>query len=105
MPGDRWQQLANLRAYLAWQWAHPGKQFLFMGAELGQESEWAEARELALWLLDHLENRGIQTLVRDVHDASTRTPALFPTHHATPTFPSIATHQPSHHPLLFLPPS
>src|SRR3546814_13454735 len=33
MPGDRWQQLANLRAYLAWQWAHPGKQLLFMGAE------------------------------------------------------------------------
>jgi 1,4-alpha-glucan branching enzyme len=26
MPGDRWQQLANLRALLAWMWAHPGKQ-------------------------------------------------------------------------------
>ena len=32
MPGDRWQQLANLRAYLAFMWAHPGKQLLFMGA-------------------------------------------------------------------------
>ena len=31
MPGDRWQQLANLRAYLAYMWAHPGKQLLFMG--------------------------------------------------------------------------
>ena len=58
MPGDRWQQLANLRAYLAFMWAHPGKQLLFMGAELGQESEWAEARELDWWLLDHPEHRG-----------------------------------------------
>ncbi len=41
MPGDRWQQLANVRAYLAFMWAHPGKQLLFMGAELGQEAEWA----------------------------------------------------------------
>ena len=46
MPGDRWQQLANLRAYLAFMWAHPGKQLLFMGCEFGQESEWAESREL-----------------------------------------------------------
>ena len=37
MPGDRWQQLANLRALYAWMWAHPGKQLLFMGGELGQE--------------------------------------------------------------------
>ncbi|GMA88682.1 hypothetical protein GCM10025868_39320 [Angustibacter aerolatus] len=26
MPGDRWQQLATVRAYLATMWAHPGKQ-------------------------------------------------------------------------------
>ncbi len=32
MPGDRWKQLANLRAYLAYMWAHPGKQLIFMGS-------------------------------------------------------------------------
>ena len=58
MPGDRWQQLANLRAYLAYMWAHPGKQLIFMGTEFGQESEWAEGRELDWWLLDHAEHRG-----------------------------------------------
>ena len=60
MPGDRWQQLANLRAYLGYMWAHPGKQLIFMGIEIGQESEWAESRELDWWLLDHPEHRGVQ---------------------------------------------
>ena len=52
MPGDRWQQLANVRAFLSWQWAHPGKQLLFMGQEFAQDNEWAEQRELDWWLLD-----------------------------------------------------
>ena len=34
MPGDHWQKLANLRAYLAYMWAHPGKQLLFMGSRV-----------------------------------------------------------------------
>ena len=77
MPGDRWQQLANLRAYLAYMWAHPGKQLMFMGIELGQESEWAEARELDWWLLDHPEHRGVQSLVRDLNRTYKDTPALW----------------------------
>jgi 1,4-alpha-glucan branching enzyme len=77
MPGDRWQQLANLRAYLGYMWAHPGKQLLFMGAEMGQESEWAEARELDWWLLDHPEHRGVQSLVRDLNRVYGDTPALW----------------------------
>ncbi|WP_067440369.1 1,4-alpha-glucan branching protein GlgB [Nocardioides jensenii] len=81
MPGDRWQQLANLRAYLAWQWAHPGKQLLFMGCELGQESEWAEARELDWWLLDHVEHAGMRDLVRDLNGIYRDSPALFAADH------------------------
>ena len=52
MPGDRWQQLANVRAFLSWQWAHPGKQLLFMGQEFAQDQEWAEQRSLDWGLLD-----------------------------------------------------
>ncbi|MEN3268513.1 alpha amylase C-terminal domain-containing protein, partial [Pseudonocardia sp.] len=67
MPGDRWQQLANLRAYLAMMWAHPGKQLLFMGCEFGQESEWSEKGELDWWLLDHADHQGLQQLVKDLN--------------------------------------
>jgi 1,4-alpha-glucan branching enzyme len=77
MPGDRWRQLANLRAYLAFMWAHPGKQLLFMGTEFGQESEWAESRELDWWLLDHPEHRGMHSLVRDLNRSYRETPALW----------------------------
>src|SRR4051794_2977389 len=77
MPGDRWRQLANLRTYLAYMWAHPGKQLLFMGSEFGQESEWAEGRELDWWLLDNADHRGVHTMVRDMNRTYKETPALW----------------------------
>ncbi len=77
MPGDRWQQLANLRCFLAYMWAHPGKQLVFMGTEFGQESEWAESRELDWWLLDNADHRGVQSLVRDMNRTYRDTPALW----------------------------
>ena len=77
MPGDRWQQLANLRALFAYMWAHPGKQLLFMGSELAQESEWSESHSLDWWLLDNADNRGVQQLVRDLNRVYRETPALW----------------------------
>jgi 1,4-alpha-glucan branching enzyme len=77
MPGDRWQQLANVRAFLAYMWAHPGKQLLFMGSEFAQESEWSESRSLDWWLLDNPDHRGVQTLVGDLNRVYRETPALW----------------------------
>jgi 1,4-alpha-glucan branching enzyme len=77
MPGDRWQQLANLRAFLAFMWAHPGKQLLFMGGEIAQESEWSESRELDWWVLDNPGHRGMQDLVRDLNRSYADHPALW----------------------------
>jgi len=77
MPGDRWQQLANLRALLAYMWAHPGKQLLFMGCELGQESEWTPERSLDWWLLDYPDKRGVARLVRDLNFVYRDTPAMW----------------------------
>jgi 1,4-alpha-glucan branching enzyme len=86
MPGDRWQQLANLRAYLAFMWAHPGKQLLFMGGEIGQESEWAESRELDWWLLDHPEHLGVHRLMKDLNRAYVDSPAVWSRDHEADSF-------------------
>ena len=77
MPGDRWQQLANLRALYAWMFAHPGKQLLFMGAEIAQEREWSEARSLDWHLLDDARHAGIRDLVRDLNRLHVDEPALW----------------------------
>ena len=77
MPGDRWQQFANLRALLAHMWAHPGKQLLFMGGEFGQQREWDVERSLDWHLLDQPEHRGVQTLVHDLNAAYRASPSLW----------------------------
>jgi len=77
MPGDRWQQLANVRAYLAYMWSHPGKQLLFMGAELGQEAEWSESRSLDWWLLDTPWHQGLQRLVTALNTTYKQHPELW----------------------------
>jgi 1,4-alpha-glucan branching enzyme len=77
MPGDRWQQLANLRALYGFMWAHPGKKLLFMGDELAQEQEWSHDRSLDWHLLERPEHQGVQTLVRDLNRLYRDEPALF----------------------------
>ncbi len=77
MPGDEWQRFANLRALLAFMWAHPGKQLLFMGGEFGQGSEWSEQRGLDWWVLDFDFHQGVQRLVADLNRLYAATPALY----------------------------
>jgi 1,4-alpha-glucan branching enzyme len=77
VPGDRWQQMATLRALYAYMWAHPGKQLLFMGQEFGQGGEWSEARSLDWWLLDAPEHRGVQRLITDLNRVYGETNALW----------------------------
>ena len=67
MPGDRWQQFANLRAYYGFMWAHPGKKLLFMGGEFAQEREWSHDGALDWPQLDDPMHRGVHTLVRDLN--------------------------------------
>jgi 1,4-alpha-glucan branching enzyme len=77
MPGDRWQQLANVRAFLGWMWAHPGKQLLFMGSEMAQEREWNHDRDLDWWLLQDAGHLGVRRLVADLNRLYRSAPALF----------------------------
>ena len=77
MPGDRWQELANLRAYLAYMWAHPGKKLLFMGSEFAQSTEWSSEIGLEWWLLDYPEHDGILQMVCDLNRVYRNSPALW----------------------------
>ena len=77
MPGDDWQRFANLRALYAWMWAHPGKQLVFMGAELAQEREWSEERSLDWHLLDDPRHAGVADLVRTLNALERDHPALW----------------------------
>ena len=76
MPGDRWQQFANLRAYYAFMYGHPGKKLLFMGNEIGQSAEWNHDQSLDWHLLQYAEHAGVQRLLRDLNHLYTRTPAM-----------------------------
>ncbi|MEU4656958.1 1,4-alpha-glucan branching protein GlgB [Streptomyces sp. NPDC023723] len=82
MPGDWWQRRANVRAYLGFMWAHPGKQLLFMGQEFGQGAEWSEQAGPEWWLLDEGyhsagDHRGMRDLVRDLNARYLAAPALW----------------------------
>ncbi len=66
MPGDAWQQFANLRLLLTYQFTTPGKKLNFMGNEFGQGREWASGQELDWGLLGTHWHAGVQTLVCDL---------------------------------------
>jgi len=78
MPGDRWGQLANLRALYAWMWAHPGKKLLFMGSEMGEEREWSHERQLDWWMLEQwTDHEKLRRMVAELNRLYRAEPALW----------------------------
>ncbi|MBL0311298.1 MAG: 1,4-alpha-glucan branching protein GlgB [Holophagaceae bacterium] len=76
MPGDPWEQFANLRLLFAWLFAHGGKKLLFMGGEFAQGREWNHDTALDWELLDRPGHKGIHDLVRDLNGLYRGQPAL-----------------------------
>ncbi|MCE9542099.1 MAG: 1,4-alpha-glucan branching protein GlgB [Verrucomicrobia bacterium] len=77
MPGDDWQKAANLRMFLSWMWAHPGKKLLFQGCEIGQWREWDHDQSIDWHLLEHQPHSGMQRLVKRLNEIYRTEPALF----------------------------
>ena len=67
MPGDQWQQLANLRLLLGYMFAHPGKKLLFMGSEFAQWAEWSFEHSIEWHLLKYAPHIGIHQWVKDLN--------------------------------------
>jgi 1,4-alpha-glucan branching enzyme len=78
MPGDAWQQFANLRLLFAYMWSHPGKKLLFMGGEFGQRREWAHEQSLEWHVLGvDARHEGLQRWVADLNREYRRNESLF----------------------------
>ena len=81
MPGDEWQQAANLRCYAGFMYGHPGKKLNFMGNEIGQSAEWNHDSSIDWHLLEYDKHQGIQALYRDLNKLYCNTPALYESDH------------------------
>jgi 1,4-alpha-glucan branching enzyme len=76
LPGDDWQEFANLRLLYGYQFTQPGKKLLFMGGEFGQWHEWAHEKSLDWDLLSHPPHRGLLRWVADLNALYRNEPAL-----------------------------
>lgn len=77
MPGDEWQQTANLRAYFGYMYGQPGKKLNFMGAKFGQTAEWNHDDQLQWFLLQFDRHQGVQALTRDLNQLLRQEKALY----------------------------
>ncbi|WP_426671693.1 1,4-alpha-glucan branching protein GlgB [Mucilaginibacter sp. McL0603] len=77
MPGDEWQQFANLRLVYSYMFTHPGSKLLFMGAEFGQGGEWNFSQSLEWYVLEYPNHRGIQSVVKKLNHLYKTEPALY----------------------------
>lgn len=77
MPGDEWQQFANLRLLFGYMWGHPGAKLLFMGGEFGQAHEWKHDYSLDWHEANGFFQNGVQALLRDLNRLYQSEPALY----------------------------
>jgi 1,4-alpha-glucan branching enzyme len=76
MPGDEWQQFANLRCLYGFMYTHPGKKTLFMGMEFGQRGEWNVWGDLEWHLLQYEHHQQLKQFVTELNHLYRREPAL-----------------------------
>ena len=77
MPGDEWQQFANLRLLYSYMFTHPGTKLLFMGAEFGQGVEWNFEKSLEWYVLQYPNHNGIKETVKALNHLYRSEPALY----------------------------
>ncbi|MCR5250496.1 MAG: 1,4-alpha-glucan branching protein GlgB [Lachnospiraceae bacterium] len=66
MHGSEDSKIAQIRAYYAYMYMHPGKKLSFMGNEVGERTEWNETREVEFNLLAEPLHKGLFDLVCDL---------------------------------------
>lgn len=77
MPGDTWQQFANLRLLYSYMYGHPGAKMLFMGSEFAQRHEWQHDYSLDWHENNHSAHQGVQKVLKDLNALYRQEPALY----------------------------
>ena len=77
MPGDIPEKFANLRAFTAYMYAHPGKKLSFMGNEFGQFKEWNYKEGLEFFMLGFENHAKLSEYNKTVNNIYKNTPALY----------------------------
>ncbi|MES2810064.1 MAG: 1,4-alpha-glucan branching protein GlgB [Bacteroidota bacterium] len=77
MPGDEWQQFANLRLVYSYMFMHPGAKLLFMGSEFGQGTEWNYQTALDWHVTEYPNHKGISETIRALNEVYKSEPALY----------------------------
>ncbi|MBO7345154.1 MAG: 1,4-alpha-glucan branching protein GlgB [Clostridia bacterium] len=77
MPGSVDSKFANLRAYLVYMFAHPGKKLNFMGNEFGQFKEWNFSEGLEFFMLKFDLHKKLKDYNKEINFIYKNTPALY----------------------------
>ena len=92
MPGDQWQQFAQLRLLYGYMFTHPGKKLLFMGGELGQYAEWKDKEQVDWHLLNYPLHNQMYQYVKELNHFYLHQPELYEADHDSHTFEWIDPH-------------
>lgn len=77
MPGDIEQKFANLRTFLLYMFAHPGKKLSFMGNEFGQFKEWNYKEGLEFFMLKFDLHNKLHEFNKKLNKVYKSTPPLY----------------------------
>ena len=102
MPGDTWQEFANLRLLFTYQYTSPGKKLNFMGNELAQGREWRRASSWTGRCSQSHWHNGVQRMVRDLNRLHRDVPALHEQDFAQDGFAWIDCHDADQSTLSFM---
>jgi 1,4-alpha-glucan branching enzyme len=91
MPGDTWQQFANLRLLYGYMYGHPGAKLIFMGGEFAQRHEWQHDYSLDWHETQYPYHTGIQLWVAQLNALYQEQPALYQNNYSAEGFEWIDT--------------